>query len=945
MREGRQPAGNKEIWLIAIVLACFGLVMGYLVRWLRRTSQDKRAEQSEIPDITENTSRIMGLSSEEAATRQEDFDLEAEIRKEDRQFLRAALRQNLISIYNIDLFGIALILYLLGNPLGALGTLLIVALNLILNVFQQMYSKRKLNQILKDLRPQAAVIRDGVMRSIDPAMIVEGDYLVIRAGDEFLVDGNLVGSGEILVEQIKTNGVGHQSVKGESDQVFAGSYCLEGHTIYRASETGIQRYRAAPGSRLQLLLGKSTPIQRFMELVFRILFGLVLLIGVLLVADSLITGTNLISTVYQDSFSILFGIAPTSLIFILIITYAIGALRISDRGALVYKAQSIETLADASVLCISEESLVSGLQVDLDLFKLPAGVEPLSENLVWRILGDFVHSLPNLNLADQMLAQALPGEAHTSIEIVPYFSSYGWYAATFDVPDMRGTFVFGLPEVLEDNLVHDKGQIFVEPERRISKALRGITYRLRRHEHEDDDQVGMLSRTYLSHSGLRNRRLASDSGQTKKPRAQKMVDRFDQLLSPMEDRSFFQAKAQEHESDIHLIFAYLPEPVRILGHQDEPLLPENLIPVAHVGITAVLQPESGQTIRDLVEADLQVKMLSVDAPEEAARTALGLGLPGERLSLFSGNVWEDSDQHEIKRNIQSGNVFGDLVPSQKAAIIEALRLEGESVVMVGNSVQDVPAMQAANLRIALRNSDQATLKLTDIVLLKNSLEALPHVLITGQRLVNGILDVFKLYLSQTIAQMLIVLSILLFGIIQFPYHPTQAGIVSLFTIAIPGIFLSVWAAAGRVTSTGLRRQLAHFIIPSAITLVLLTWGVYAFFVIQTENEEYAQLTVTHALLMAGWLRVLFVQPPTPFWVGGAPMRGDRRVVGVVVGSILLFLLIISIPFFQEIMRITWLYSLEDYLLVVLMVVVWALITRTIWRSSLMERMTNKIFTP
>jgi hypothetical protein len=75
------------------------------------------------------------------------------------------------------------------------------------------------------------------------------------------------------------------------------------------------------------------------------------------------------------------------------------------------------------------------------------------------------------------------------------------------------------------------------------------------------------------------------------------------------------------------------------------------------------------------------------------------------------------------------------------------------------------------------------------------------------------------------------------------------------------------------------------------------------------------------------------------------MRGDRRVVGVVVGSILLFLLIISIPFFQEIMRITWLYSLEDYLLVVLMVVVWALITRTIWRSSLMERMTNKIFPP
>jgi magnesium-transporting ATPase (P-type) len=361
-----------------------------------------------------------------------------------------------------------------------------------------------------------------------------------------------------------------------------------------------------------------------------------------------------------------------------------------------------------------------------------------------------------------------------------------------------------------------------------------------------------------------------------------------------------------------------------------------------VGITAVLQPESGQTIRDLVEADLQVKMLSVDAPEEAARTALDLGLPGERLSLFSGNAWEGSDQHEIKRSIQAGNVFGDLVPSQKAALIDMLRSMGERVLMIGNTVSDVPAMQMANLRIALRNSAQAAVKITDIVLLKDSLEALPHVLITGQRLVNGILDLFKLYLSQTIAQLLLVLTILLFGLIQFPYHPTQAGIVSLFTIALPAMFLSVWAAAGRVTSSGIRRQLAHFIIPSAITLALLTWGVYLLFFSRYHNVEYAQLAVTYALLIAGWLRVLFVQPPASIWVGGAPLRGDRRVAIVVLGSVLLFLVIISIPFFQEIMRITWLQSGVDYLFVLLLSAVWALITRTIWRSKWLEKLVNKL---
>jgi hypothetical protein len=102
------------------------------------------------------------------------------------------------------------------------------------------------------------------------------------------------------------------------------------------------------------------------------------------------------------------------------------------------------------------------------------------------------------------------------------------------------------------------------------------------------------------------------------------------------------------------------------------------------------------------------------------------------------------------------------------------------------------------------------------------------------------------------------------------------------------------------------------------------------------------VVVTYALLLAGWLRVLFVQPPASFWTGGAPLRGDRRVVIVVLGSVLLFLLIITIPFFQEIMRMAWLQSALDYLIVILVVAIWALITRAIWRSNWLEQLINKI---
>ena len=942
MSKVKQSAGNNKSWLVAILLSGVVIALLYFIRQLKSSAKEQHAESGDLPEKQEIPTRLTGLTNEEAAARQGDFDLEAEIRKDDRQFLRAAIRQSLISTYNVDLFGIALILYLLGNPPAAIGTLLIVALNLILNVFQQMYTRSKLNQILKDLRPQAVVLRDGELESIEPALVVEGDYLVVREGDEFLVEGQLVGNSEILVEEVDSAQEVQQMMKGVGDLVLAGSYCLGGHAIYQASEAGSKRYKAGPASRLQLLLGELTPLQRFMEWIFRILFGLVILIGLLLIADSLITGTNLVSTAYQDAFSILFGIAPTSLFFILIITYAIGALRISDRGALVYEARSIETLADSSVLCISEESLVRGVQVDFELIEPPEGVEPYSENLVRQVLGDFIHSLPDLDLADQMLKEAIPGQAYPSVETAPYLRNYGWQAASFDEPDLRGTLVLGYPEVLIENLVQDQVEILAESERILSKTWRSVSSWLRRREPQEAANGEGKPTAEQTQKAPGTSRYSSYKSQQKKTGMQKLTDRLDQLLSPMEDQDYYKSGMGEQKPDIHLIFAYSPEPVRLFEHQGEPLLPKNLIPIVHVGITAVLRPEGEQTIRDLVEAGLQIKMLSADAPEEAEQTARDLGLPEDHLVLVSGAELENVDTSEFTNAIQNGDVLGDLAPSQKAAIVEALRQEGDNVVMVGNTAQDVSAMQAANLKIALRNSARAAMKLTDIVLLKDSLAALPRVITTGQRMVNGILDLFKLYLSQTIAQMLLVLSIFAFGYDLFPYHPTQAGVISVFTIAIPGIFLSVWAAAGRVTGTRIRRQLAHFILPSAITATLLSWGVYFFFLSRYQNVEYAQVAVTYALLVAGWLRVLFVQPPAPFLVGGAPLRSDRRVVNVVIGSAILFLLVISIPFFQEVLRITWLRSVEDYLLIIIMVAVWAIITLAIWRSKWLENLINRI---
>ena len=80
---------------------------------------------------------------------------------------------------------------------------------------------------------------------------------------------------------------------------------------------------------------------------------------------------------------------------------------------------------------------------------------------------------------------------------------------------------------------------------------------------------------------------------------------------------------------------------------------------------------------------------------------------------------------------------------------------------------------------------------------------------TPKQMINGVLTTLKLYLSQVIMQLLLILLVALRVLEQFPYIPAQAGVVLAFTIVIPNIFLVLWAAAGRVTAEGMLRQLIH----------------------------------------------------------------------------------------------------------------------------------------
>jgi len=538
---------------------------------------------------------LKGLSEAEALQKMPPVDLDVLAQQEEKQFLRKAIRQNLFTTFNIDLFAIAIVMLLLGSPWSTVSTLLVLAMNLAINVFQEMLSKKRLDTIMKSLRPQATVIRDGKLKSLDPRHVVAGDLLVVAAGDQILVDGGIVGNGEIVIEQVQNDGQVNQQKRGCGEKLSAGCDCIQGRAVYQASEDGFQHSKNSPDNKLELLLGELTPLQRLMKFVLNTLLVVVVCFSILLLFDVWKNQFKLVSVPMQNAFSIIFGVAPTSLFFILVLQYAMGALQMSNRGALVYKSQSIEALANVSTLFLTKGSLVSGIQVEVQPVVPPPGVEPLSENLIRRSLGDILHSAPLHTSVGNMLADVFPGQPHKPLEIHPESSLTDWFGIVFDDPDLRGTFIVGAPEILKTNLLGAKSALRQGVEQSLSQAQRGLGKWLQKITRKNQESPAVMTIEANSASDPSAASQAEVLPETlsivpedlgsRPDWQQRLIKGLNSLLTPLEERAIPEVVEPVAPAQLRLLFAYLPEPFSLFDRRSRPRLPEALIPLAYLRLT------------------------------------------------------------------------------------------------------------------------------------------------------------------------------------------------------------------------------------------------------------------------------------------------------------------------------------------------------------------------
>ena len=347
-------------------------------------------------------------------------------------------------------------------------------------------------------------------------------------------------------------------------------------------------------------------------------------------------------------------------------------------------------------------------------------------------------------------------------------------------------------------------------------------------------------------------------------------------------------------------------------------------------------------IKSFHDDGIDVKIFAAERQSQVIDLLEKAGLGEESLQTISGDEFSELDEFGIIKAAGDKGIFLNLSPEQMGMTVAALRAKGQYVAMVGDAVNDVPAMREANLAASYKGSSPATQSVADIMLLENKLWVLNRVLDKGQRIVNGLLDILKLYLTQVTYLALIIIGIIIIGI-GFPVRGMQLTIITTVTITIPSLGLTLWANPGVLYGNSLRKSLAHFIIPASLTIAIA--GVITYFSFSEgflENET-SHLAVTYTLVFTGLLAVLFLRPPYRWLAGGASLTSDNRILQMVLVLTGLFLITVAlsaaIPFLNDLLLLDWLDPLTDYLVITAIVIVWAavlLVTWRIWRLPGMD---------
>ncbi len=686
-------------------------------------------------------------------------------------------RDNVFNVFNVVLFTLLLIVLIAGDYAVVVFSGFSVVTNSLLGMVQEIHAKRKLDRMASLAAPEARVWRDGKLITIPVQQIVLDDVISVEPGDRLTVDGPVIASDSLEVDESQITGESDAVFKNPGDRLFSGSFCIAGSGLMGAEKVGAESTVNKLSAIAKAYKNVLTPTQRKIAAIVEISLLLMVIMGPMLIVGSANQGDTWLSVV-RNAVVFTTSLVPQGLVLVAILSLTIGAVRISMQRTLIQRVNAVESLANVTVLCFDKTGTLTQNRLAVtEIIPVQGGAAasatsangeaPQAMPDLLKTLNKYVRNLAYQNrTANAVAVYVAQTESYVPVKLreIPFTSARKWGAVVFD----NETLVLGAPE-------------------------RIIA----------DDEV--LSQTYdLSTHGLR-------------------VLAF--------------ARARQPLPDAASIAAYC-EPLALIVMSDQ------------------IREDIGATLDDFRQLNVQLKVISGDNLETVRAIAGQSGITSE--FAYTGDQLERMNEADFENAVMDANVFARIEPDTKKRIVEALQRRQHYVAMVGDGVNDVPALKAANLAIVMNDGTQISKDVADIVLLNNAMSTLPRAFREGREITQTIFGTMKMFLSKTAYNLLMFLFVF-FMMLPFPLTPIQMSWAAFGTVNMPATFIAFGIIRPKYIAR-FRRDVLDYVVTSGLIGAMLVALLFSIVYWSSgQDTETARSSVALFVCLYGLLIVWHVQ--------------------------------------------------------------------------------------
>jgi len=883
----------------------------------RRTPRDAERETTLVADVVPwhvtstadvlaaLESRTEGLTTSEASSRLARFGPNALPSVPPRSAVRI-LSDQFRSVMVLLLIVAATIALVIGDLMDAIAIAAVLVINASIGFVTEWRARQAMHALLQLEVPRATVLRDGGLRDLDARELIPGDVIELEAGQRVPADARLLSATELATIEAALTGES-LAVPKRPDVVLAVNTSLsERETmVYKATEIVTGRGRA-----VVVATGRNTEVGRIGDLVQGVKETKTLLerrldqLGNRLIwitggAVGAVGGVGLLrgeplARMMELGITLAVAAVPEGLLAIATITMAVGVRRMARRHASIRRLPVVETLGAITVVCTDKTgTLTTGEMTATTLWV--AGREYTITGVGYAATGKLMTDgvsvpLPLAPLLETALRIAtLANRAdvvteHGEVRPVGDPTEAALIVAARKVGIERNALLREWPEV---------GEIPFSSERQLMATF---------HRGAGGTLTAYVKGAPVRLFALSDRMLAADGEAPLGDAERSMLQETNDTLAARGLRVLALASGE------------VSEPTEAALH--------GLTFAGFVGIVDPPAPQVKETIARFRDAGIRTVMITGDQRLTAAAIARELGLLERDDEVMDGRELGSLSDTALTSRLVTARAMSRVSPADKLRVVDAFQASGAVVAMLGDGVNDAPALKKANVGIAMggRGTDVAK-EAASVVLQDDRFETIAAAIEEG-RVVFANIQKFVFYLiSCNLAEVLVLLVAGIAGL-PIPLLPLQILWLNLVTDTFPAFALALEPAESDVMrrpphdpkaallSRGMIGSIAFYgALMTAATLAAFLWAL--------ATPERSDKAVTITFLTLSLTQVFHLgnaRSSTPVLSWRAMVR-NRYALGAGALTIGLQVLALHLPMLAQVLRtrpltaVEWLVSI------------------------------------